>query len=729
MRTKFLLSLLLMVIIIFKIPNINANNMSDKIVMKNDYWEITFNPATLKLTAILPNAEIIPITLSQSIKNVKNLKQIDKGYIFELDDKFLVSISLDKDILSISFVAKSKNTLVFPVIPDSYSALILPLKEGLYIKRDDAQWQNSLQNTYNGINTTEDLSLPVVGLQYKEHIISILFENPFNNEIKFLKGTRGSIIENTHEFTSLDFTRPFILQFKLNKKNLLSPAKHYRAWIIKKGEFVSIDSKLKNIKDGQKIIGASHSYIFGSREIKPADIKDWELLLKLVPKDWKLSSEIQKSNPKNLQNNKYLQNLLIEDIHFNLANHFSDKSVDDFQKRQQLIIDIFGKSLFDSNSLGDTPIEIIKIIQSFGLKRMWLGLPDWRQGFANPSTVKAAINAGYLIAPYDSYDTALPPNTNKDWTSANLGDYAYLNCGVMLENGQRKKGFQNQGVYTNQICIKDILKKRILNIQNGVNYNSWFLDVAATGMVFDDYDLKKPTPQSQDAVNRMESANYIAKTLNVVVGSEVGGAVANKTVIFAHGMQLAGFAWEDEDVRKNKKSKYYLGNYYPNHQPTKFFLSVPLKEKYRALYFEPSKRIPLFQAVFHDSVITTYHWEVDSLKFKDQQVFLDILQQLYNVPPLVNLSLETLNNRLSYIKHLDSFFRPLHEQLYNKELENFLWLDDVGQIQQTSFSDGTKLIANFSDKDYIFEKITIPGFSVVAIFKDGKTNLFKAKQY
>ena len=145
------------------------------------------------------------------------------------------------------------------------------------------------------------------------------------------------------------------------------------------------------------------------------------------------------------------------------------------------------------------------------------------------------------------------------------------------------------------------------------------------------------------------------------------------------------------------------------------------------MYFDPTKRLPLFQAAFHDSVITTHHWTVDSLKFIETRMTTELLQQLYNVPPLLNLSLNSASTRIPYLKQLDAFFRPLHLQLYDKALTNFRWLRQDGSVQETQFSDGTRIIANFRAEKVIQENKSISENSVLAILPDGKTMVFQSK--
>ncbi|MGL5504243.1 MAG: glycoside hydrolase, partial [Aeromonas veronii] len=158
-------------------------------------------------------------------------------------------------------------------------------------------------------------------------------------------------------------------------------------------------------------------------------------------------------------------------------------------------------------------------------------------------------------------------------------------------------------------------------------------------------------------------------------------------------------------------------------QPAFFFRQSHLKPEYQGLYFDPALRLPLFQSVFHDSIVTTHHWTMDSLKFRESRQVTELLQQLYNVPPLLNLSLDSASARIPYLKGLDAFFRPLHERLYNQPLTGFRWLDKRGVVQQSEFADGTRLIANFGSATEL-AGIKLAAQSVLALLPDGSQQQF-----
>ncbi|MBD1554298.1 glycoside hydrolase [Pseudomonas typographi] len=541
---------------------------------------------------------------------------------------FEVHARLQGAELEVTFTATVPTELTWPRLPPSRRGLLLPLKEGHYIRADDRVWRQALTQEYARINTTEDLSLPAFGLEDGTHTLSWLFTTPFDNTLAFDVQPQGIGLALTHQFTALEPQRRYQVRIVLGEQDLLAPTKAWRAWLKQQGQFVPLAGKLAAVNAGERLIGASHLYLWGD---------GWP--------------------------------------------------------------------------------QALDALRQAGLPRLWLGLPQWAQGLAAPQAVAAAVQAGYLIGPYDSYDTALPPvNQRPTWLTAQLGEHAYRRCAIVGADGRRQPGFGGEGVYTNSRCVLPQLQARVTRLLAGAPFNSWFIDVAATGMLFNDFDPAKPTSQRQDAINRMASMAWVSQEKHLAVGSEVGGAVANTPAAFAHGMQTSGFGWGDAQMRQERRSRYYLGPWWPDEQPAVFFKPVALKAEYQALYFNPASRLPLFQAAYHDSLITTHHWTLDTLKFPAVRATSELLAQLYNVPPLLNLSAATAAKRVPYLAALDGFFRPLHQRLNDQALVDFRWLDAVGQVQQTRFADGTRLVANFGEQPSLEG---VPPLSVVAYLPGG----------
>jgi hypothetical protein len=129
--------------------------------------------------------------------------------------------------------------------------------------------------------------------------------------------------------------------------------------------------------------------------------------------------------------------------------------------------------------------------------------------------------------------------------------------------------------------------------------------------------------------------------------------------------------------------------------------------------------------VFHDAVLNSHHWLLDNLKFPGIKEERALLGLLYNTPPLVNLSRSTLDSRLPELVRLDSQFAPLHEALWDKALVGFRWRDGVGRVQETRFSDGSRLVANFSQSTMILDGHKLPGRQLLVALKGKPVTLLK----
>ena len=383
---------------------------------------------------------------------------------------------------------------------------------------------------------------------------------------------------------------------------------------------------------------------------------------------------------------------------------------------------LLGDFLAPSSQWGPGLSEMmIKSLSQAGLSRLWLGTDNWTAAFLHPQAVKEAKDAGYLIANYDSYDTGIPRGLNDSWLTAQLPVELTEKCAIMEADGTKKSGFGGYGHYLNPGCVLPFSQVRMRNLMKLAGLNSLFLDVDGTGMVSDDYQPEYPTSASQMAADRNARMAWFSNTLRFPLGSEDGNAVTSRHIMFAHGMETWGFGWRDKEMRRNKKSPYYLGDWWPSSQPATFFTSVKVKPRYRPVMLDPRYRLPLYQAVFHDSVISTHHWTFDNLKFSDVKATRALLSQLYNTPPLFNLSRTTLKARLPEIIKADASFRILHQSLWDKALTGFSWLDEFVWIQQTVFSDGSVLTANFSERPF---KDIAPN-SLKANLADGRTLDFK----
>ncbi|UFH50722.1 glycoside hydrolase [Pseudomonas sp. KNUC1026] len=595
-------------------------------MLENASWRVVVDPRTLAVEAAPAQGRPWVVSAPVAPARVNRVERRAGNASWQWGD-YAVRMHLHAQVLDVTFTPVMPGELTWPRVPQTLNGLLLPLKEGHYVRAGDRAWREALAAEHAQLSTTEDLSLPALGAENGQHSLSWLFPVAFDNTLHFDVGEAGVGWHVNHRFTALEPQRRYHVRVVLSDHDLLAPGKAWRQWLLGQARFVSLEEKIHANPAAKRLIGASHLYLWGG---------DWAQAL--------------------------------------------------------------------------TPLI------AAGLPRLWLGLPQWTQGTHAPATVAQAVAAGYLIAPYDSYDTALPPgNARPTWLTAQLGEQAWRTCAVVREDGSRQPGFGGEGVYTHTGCVRPLMEARVAGLLAQAPFNSWFLDVAATGMLFNNHDPAQLTTQRQDADHRLAAMGWLGQAKGLVVGSEVGGAVVDETALFAHGMQTSGFGWNDPHMRQQRNSPYYLGRWWPEQAPEVFFKPAQLKARYRQLYFNPASRLPLFQAAYHDSVITTDHWTLDGLKFPEVQTTRALLGQLYNVPPLLNLAAGNAAARMGWLRANDAFFRPLHLRLHNQALVDFRWLNEHGTVQQATYADGTRIVANFTREPWDGQ----PGQSAFAYAEQG----------
>ena len=262
-------------------------------------------------------------------------------------------------------------------------------------------------------------------------------------------------------------------------------------------------------------------------------------------------------------------------------------------------------------------------------------------------------------------------------------------------------------------------------LQNGPKYNSWFIDCDATGEIYDDYSAKHITTQEQDLKARLQRMDYISQEKGMVVGSEGGNDFASSTIAFAHGIETPVIKWDDEDMRKNKTSPYYVGGYWSPNQnvPEKYAKQVPLKEEYKQVYLNPVYSVPLYKLVYNDSVITTHHWEWGSLKVKDEVGNRMLYELLYNVPPLYHLDEVEWNKHKQEITQHLKVWNEVHEKAVKEEMTDFAYLSEDKLVQLASYGKNIKIIVNFSNEEIEIQRTKIKAKSAF-INNHGKKTMY-----
>ncbi len=226
--------------------------------------------------------------------------------------------------------------------------------------------------------------------------------------------------------------------------------------------------------------------------------------------------------------------------------------------------------------------------------------------------------------------------------------------------------------------------------------NSYFLDVDGCGELFDDYSPDHPMTPHKDRLNRLKRMRYISEGEKMVLGSESVVAWATPVVHFPDGTLSVhnDVLWP---LMRNRKQ---FGGWWPKERPAIFFRPAEAEAEFAQAKYDPTYRLRLFEAPFHEAIVVTDHWELSPVKFPQLIRTRALIELLYNVPSIWSLDLRQLKQNGQRLAAHQRFFSPIHRSVGNKPLTDFRWLTADRKVQQTRFENTVTLTANFSASRY-----------------------------
>ena len=757
------------------LTSINISAAPEMVRLSNAVWTVNIIPQSLAVETYPADSEVsVPISSGQTgFSNITEFFQADNTVSWRLPERFLtVRFELIDDLLSVEFIQDKRTnaalSVTWPVIEDFelLRGYILPFFEGSYVPKDDITWRDFLCER-GPINTTAGLSMPFWGLHLADQTLTYILTNPFNNQIRFNKTlTHGLGMQVSHTFTPNWEQKRYGLRISFGGASPVAPAKQYRRWLEQNAEFVSFAEKIEKTPAAKKLLGAAHVYLWGGKLLSEYDVTDWKALATRLKGDtavakqmWtQLNPEAQKAMreiaqvdypskyslrvvsraiSEQLEKQRFYEPALWTEIPLTseaeklISRDVPTLSFPELYRRNCLLFyAAFSDILRHPDEWGDgLSVKLLERFAENGLDRLWLGVDSWQDGFRHPKAVAKAKELGYLIGPYDSYHSIHHPDEKDTWETAQFDLSLYETGTIVNADGTKSRGFKKKGYHLSPLVAQPYVENRVNGIveQMPSDFNTWFIDCDAYGELYDDYSASHPATQLDDMHARLERIAWIRDMHNMVVGSEGGAAYSASVLHFAHGMTVPVIGWGDPDM-KSKTSPYYVGGYWPPEGPAVHIKQVPLKPKYLYHYYDPRFRLPLYQIVFHDSVITTNHWGSGSLKFENAIGTLALLELLYNVPPLYHLNIAEFEKHKVWIKQHYAFFSPLHRQIGGKTMTDFEWLSHDRQIQRTEFGNIVEMYANFGTDPFRYKGMIIPARSVVARWVDtGKVEVFSAE--
>ncbi len=247
---------------------------ADALLLQQGGVQFELDPATLRI-AVGP----VPVNLAQPAQQVADLTASPQRASWRWPlSAVKVSARLEDGDLRLSFSSDRPQLLNWYRLPPQAETLMLPIGEGSRIPLDNAAWRHYLATEMTPLDTNWDLKLPLWSQQYQGKVYSWLMLTPFSNRVTFAAAQEKLEMRAGHQFNRFNQQQAFEVLLHIGDTPL-SGARRYRDYLQQHGQFSSLREKIKQAPEGEKLIGATHVYLWGDKLLAAEDVKDWPGLL------------------------------------------------------------------------------------------------------------------------------------------------------------------------------------------------------------------------------------------------------------------------------------------------------------------------------------------------------------------------------------------------------------------------------------------------------------------
>lgn len=359
--------------------------------------------------------------------------------------------------------------------------------------------------------------------------------------------------------------------------------------------------------------------------------------------------------------------------------------------------------------------EMADILKGQGINRSLFAMPAlFRPDAQNQNqqdlidTVKHVNSLGYVTYRYDQYrDMFLRDPMAKLPRQINTDAYPQ----TIVKNEQQKE-IRAFGPTSGVICSKFFIPLATSNLQyefSTFTYSAWFLDCLGSVGFNAEAECWDPAHPC-DVFETRREREELMKLVNLhqkLIGTECG---LDYLIPYTHWFEGATtlVAWMDQFPPANlTDSPAPVATSSINDSPVPAALPYQKIQELEigdtappTISLSTAYRIPFYSLVHHDEVITTWRWE-DGMNNPPVYWVKKILWSvLYGAPPMYRPYLPDLKKYQQQIGLTEKQVSQWVRQIAFDAMTDHVWLTPDRSVQQTLFSSGRGVVANFSRHSY-----------------------------
>lgn len=332
-----------------------------------------------------------------------------------------------------------------------------------------------------------------------------------------------------------------------------------------------------------------------------------------------------------------------------------------------------------------SPVEAAQDVVEWGWDRvLWSHDQGWN---VERAFIEERQAAGWLVGRYDIcqdvMNPALDPNKLPHMNAAWPDDL------ILDPQGEPSPGWVVRypdgrevacGILDDRRAVA-YAEPRIREELSRLPFLARFMDTTTATDLRENYRPGQAMDRSTSLHARQDLLNLLSGTLGLVTGSETGADWAADGVHYYEGMNsLVPF--------RDPLAGYTMGE----------VIDPPPPEA--AFNVDPAIRIPLWELIYRDSVVSYWYWGDGNNKMPAHWEAKDRFNVLYATPPLYYVRSADWQQRRAQFRESYARIRPATRAADVAAMTGFHYLSSDRRVQQTRFANGARITMNFSDQPW-----------------------------
>ena len=331
-------------------------------------------------------------------------------------------------------------------------------------------------------------------------------------------------------------------------------------------------------------------------------------------------------------------------------------------------------------------VSIVREMKAAGIERiLW-------SNQQSPVNLHALNEMGVLTSRYDIYQDVMNPANfpllrwkHPDWTTAAWPRDIILNGRGDWQRGWAVEGKDDTMHACGVLCDRRALhyaRERIPPDLAAHSYRARFIDTTTASPWNECYSTNHPMTRTESKRFKMELLQYVSRDNKLVTGCETGHDASVPYLHYFEGMMSLG-PYRVPDAGRNM---------------ARIWTNAP--ESVAKFQLGHDYRLPLWELVFHDCVVSQWYWGDYNNKLPALWDKRDLFNVLYGTPPMFMFTRETWRqNRARFVQSYKNTCPILREVGYS-EMTNHKFLTPDRSVQQTEFANGVAITANFGTQPF-----------------------------